>query len=261
MSGGVETNDTIVSGGLTVLTGGQANGTIVSSGGFMNLGQGPFNGQPGSAGGSASGTTISGGFETVLSGGVQTNATIVSGSISVLAGGQAIGTTVSSGANMALGQAPFNGQPGSAGGTATGTILSNAFEAVNSGGVDSGAKIVSGSNQVVSSGGVSINATISGTGTSRFPGERDASRAARPLAPLSAAAPGQHPVRRHADRRDHPERRQCAGRQRGVFNISAGKSSTTSSSNVGGTENILSGGNVDQLGGSGPSTARRRCVQ
>ena len=47
MSGGVETNDTILSGGLTVLTGGQANGTIVSSGGFMNLGQGPFNGQPG----------------------------------------------------------------------------------------------------------------------------------------------------------------------------------------------------------------------
>jgi autotransporter passenger strand-loop-strand repeat protein len=43
----------------------------------------------------------------------------VSGDITVLAGGQAIGTTVSSGGFLQLGQAPFSGQPGSAGGTAT----------------------------------------------------------------------------------------------------------------------------------------------
>ena len=76
-----------------------------------------------SSGGSTVSTTVSGGStnfgnETIYAGGTAT-ATLVaaSGTETVLSGATATATVVASGGFMQLGQAPFNGQPGSAGGT------------------------------------------------------------------------------------------------------------------------------------------------
>ncbi|WP_342711236.1 hypothetical protein AAFG13_04430 [Bradyrhizobium sp. B124] len=183
LSGGSTSAITVSANGTEiVLAGGTALGTIVGSGGFMQVGIPSFQGSGGSAGGTASNTTVAGGQLDVNSGGLAVSTTIASnggaqvtsggavsgttisnsGGMTVLSGGTAAGTTVLSGGYFQLGS--FNGSPGSAGGSATGTILSGGFEAVFSGGADSGVTILSGGTQVVSSGGVTIGATISSGG-------------------------------------------------------------------------------------------------
>ena len=111
-------------GSVTVLSGGTVSSTVLS-GGFENVG------------GRAVGTMISsGGQEMVVSGGVASNTMVLSGGIqTVLKGGAAVGTTVSTMGYMQLGAPPFGSASGSAGGTATGTILRGGGLVVSSGGV------------------------------------------------------------------------------------------------------------------------------
>ena len=183
VSGGSTSAITVSANGTeNVFAGGTARGTIVGSAGFMQVGIPSFQGSGGSAGGTASNTIVAGGQLDVNSGGLAVSTTLASnggaqvtsggavsgttisnsGGMTVLSGGTATGTTVLSGGYFQLGS--FNGSPGSAGGSATGTVLSGGFEAVFSGGVDSGATILSGGNQVVSSGGVTIGAMVSSGG-------------------------------------------------------------------------------------------------
>ncbi|WP_375783094.1 hypothetical protein ACE10Z_24710 [Bradyrhizobium sp. Pha-3] len=183
LSGGSTSAITVAASGTeNVFAGGTALGTFIGNAGFMQVGIPSFQGSGGSAGGTASNTTVAGGQLDVNSGGLAVSTTIAnnggtkvtsggavsgttisnSGGMTVLSGGTATDTTVLSGGYFQLGS--FNGSAGSAGGSATGTILSGGFEAVFSGGVDSGAAILSGGNQVVSSGGVTIGASVSSGG-------------------------------------------------------------------------------------------------
>ncbi|SEC02388.1 hypothetical protein [Bradyrhizobium erythrophlei] len=185
LSGGSTSATTVTANGTeNVFAGGTALGTFIGNGGFMQVGIPSFQGSGGSAGGTASNTTVAGGQLSVNSGGLAVSTAIAnnggaqvtsggavsgttisnSGGMTVLSGGTAAGTTVLSGGYFQLGEGPFSGSPGSAGGSATGTILSGGFEAIFSGGVDSGASILSGGTQVVSSGGVTIDASVSSGG-------------------------------------------------------------------------------------------------
>ena len=186
LSGGLTSATTVTTSGTeSVFAGGTALGSIVGDGGFMQVGvPSSSQGLGGSAGGTVSNTSVSGGQLSVNSGGLAVSTTIVnnggaqvtsggtvsgttisnSGGMTVLSGGTAADTAVLSGGYFQLGVGPISGSPGSAGGSATGTILSGGFEAVFSGGVDSGATILLHGNQVVSAGGFSIGAAVSSGG-------------------------------------------------------------------------------------------------
>jgi autotransporter passenger strand-loop-strand repeat protein len=161
-AGGLASGTVLASGGQeTVLSGGTEIGATVSSGGGIQLGFGPFGNESGSAGGVDSGTTLSGGFETVFSGGVTSNVLVLSGgNETVVAGGTAVSATVSSGGSIQLGYGAFGNQSGSAGGTDISGVLSGGFEGVNSGGVASNVLVLSGGFQNVFSGGIASNTTV-----------------------------------------------------------------------------------------------------
>ncbi|MGY3482155.1 autotransporter passenger strand-loop-strand repeat protein [Bradyrhizobium sp. USDA 4011] len=185
LSGGSTSAITVTANGTeNVFAGGTALGTFIGNGGFMEIGIPSLQGSGGSAGGTASNTTVVGGQLDVNSGGLAVSTMIAdnggakvtsggavsgttisnSGGMTVLSGGTAAGTTVLGGGYFQLGEGPLSGSPGSAGGSATGTVLSGGFEAVFSGGVDSGATILSGGNQTISSGGVTTGVMVTSGG-------------------------------------------------------------------------------------------------
>src|SRR5579871_783274 len=133
-SGGADVNATVSNGGnLQVYAGGNASNDVILRGGIMLLGISGLG-----AGGTASGTIVSsGGLEIVDSGGMDIGGTLRGGQSLVYTGGNTFNDVVLSGSFLQLGLLS-----GSAGGTASGTVVSGGgFEIVHSGGADIGATV------------------------------------------------------------------------------------------------------------------------
>jgi autotransporter passenger strand-loop-strand repeat protein len=143
VSAGVVSSGVVVSSGATqdVLSGGTANATQVMSAGLVRI----------ETGGLASGTTLSSGGTELLSNGATASATTINAGGQDNDYGSAAGTIVNGGGLLVAYGRALNA-----------VVNSGGREFVNSGALDSAARVNSGGLEIVYAGGVATGTTISG---------------------------------------------------------------------------------------------------